>query len=77
MAQQSEESKALRELLRTAVAFEKTAPHLSRIAPQRQALRDAIAHAQLLLSLEKQGPSLPPSDSKGAAADKKVGKHRS
>ena len=76
MAQQSEESQALRALLRTAVAFEKTAPHLSRIAPQRQALRDAIAHAQLLLSLDKQGPSLPAPDGKGAAVGKKIDKKR-
>lgn len=75
MAQQSEESKALRELLRTAVAFEKTAPHLSRIAPQRQALRNAITHAQLLLSLGKPAPSLPiTSDGKSATMGKKTGR---
>lgn len=78
MAQRSEEAKALRELLRTAVHFEKKTPKLQRIESQRQALREAITQAQLVLSLEKQAPFLPGiSDVKDAAVGRKILKKRS
>jgi hypothetical protein len=48
--------RALRELSRAAARFEKRAAHHRRVEEERQALREALTRAQLVLSVAEQEP---------------------
>jgi hypothetical protein len=48
---------ALRELLKASARFEKRAAHHRRVEGDRQALREALARAQLVLSITERQPA--------------------